>query len=159
MQVRSAKGKFVDARDPIPLSEAREKSTKVGSARVICTWYNKHAKYTFTYDGPVDDKLYPLENALGLVDLALPDSKGKQHLRDPSQGPQLDAALELTKPAQGKKRTQGEEMLAHVRHSMRGSTLTPRMCVLQLRKSHVRPASAARLQCASRANAADSRHV
>ena len=112
MQVRSAKGKFVDARDPIPLSEAREKSTKVGSARVICTWYNKHAKYTFTYDGPVDDKLYPMENALGLVDLALPDSKGKQHLRDPSQGPQLDAALELTKPAQGKKRTQGEEMLA-----------------------------------------------
>ena len=112
MQVKSAKGKFVDAKEPIPLADACAKLSKIGSAKVICTWYKKHARNAFTYDGPIDDKPYPMENALGLLDLTLPDSKGKQYLRDASQARQLDAALELTKPAQGKTRTQWEELLA-----------------------------------------------
>ena len=107
MQVKSAKGKFVDAKEPMPLDEARR-----GLARVICTWYRKHARYVFTYDGPIDDEVYSMKNALGLLDLELPDSQSKYRLRDSSQGPQLDAALELTKPAHGKKRTQGEELVA-----------------------------------------------
>ena len=72
----------------------------------------KHPRYVFTYDGPIDDEVYSMKNALGLLDLELPDSQSKYRLRDSSQGPHLDAALELTKPAHGKKRTQGEELVA-----------------------------------------------
>jgi hypothetical protein len=108
MQVKSAKGRMVDAKEPMPLAEAR-----TSSAKVICTWYSKHARYVFKYDGPVDDQPYSMDHSLGLLDFELPDSRGRYCLRDLSQGPQLDAALELTKPAHGKKRTRGEEQVAH----------------------------------------------
>ena len=66
---------------------------------------------------------------LGLLDLTLPDSKGKQRLRDPSQGKQLDAALELTKPvAQGKSRTRGEELLAREAQHEREHTSPEDVC-------------------------------
>ena len=84
--------------------------------QVVCTWYTKHDGYVFTYDGPIDDATYNMEVALGMLDLELPDGEGRYALRDPSQGPQLDAALRLTQRPQsngkGKKRTRGEEILA-----------------------------------------------
>ena len=66
-----------------------------------------------TDDAAPDSTAYSLDNALGLVDLALP--KGNVYeLRDPAQGPRLDAALELTKPSKKPRstRTRGEEQLA-----------------------------------------------
>ena len=80
--------------------------------KVICSWYNKHANHAFTYDGPVDDAEYNMENALGMLDLEMPDASGRYKLRDPSQGPQLDAALKLTEVPANKKRSRGDEMLA-----------------------------------------------
>ena len=80
--------------------------------QVACTWYKKHRSYVFTYDGPVDGAFYSLENALGLLDLELPDAQGRYKLRDFAQGPQLDAALKLTVKPGGKKRTAGEELVA-----------------------------------------------
>ena len=52
-----------------------------------------------------------------MVDFELPDNEGQYRLRDPSQGPKLDAALKLTvrptpTPSGSKKRTKGEEILA-----------------------------------------------
>ena len=87
--------------------------------KVVCTYYkpvNVRSKrdYVFTYDGPVDTTAYLLENALGLVELELPDGRGRYALRDTAQGPRLDAALQLTKPSMkpGSKRTRGEEVEA-----------------------------------------------
>jgi len=81
--------------------------------QVACTWYKKQRRsYVFTYDGPVDDAFYSLENALGVLDLELPDAQGRYMLRDLAQGPQLDAALKLTVKPDGKKRTAGEELVA-----------------------------------------------
>ena len=55
-----------------------------------------------------------------MLDMELPDDEGKYRLRDPSQGPQLDAALKLTeRPTGSKKRTKGEEILAKERQRER----------------------------------------
>ena len=93
--------------------------------KVVCSWYRKHANYVFTYNGPVDDALYSMENALGILDLELPDSDGKYRLRDPSQGPQLDAALQLTVVPANKKRSRGEEMQARQAQVERESMAPP----------------------------------
>ena len=84
--------------------------------KVICNWYRRDVKargYTFTYDDEAHSKEYPLENALGLVALLLP-RRNRYDLMDPSQGPRLDSALQLTKPStkKGSMRTQGEELEA-----------------------------------------------
>ena len=47
-----------------------------------------------------------------MLDLELPDATERYRLRDPSQGPQLDAALKLTEIPANKKRSRGNEMLA-----------------------------------------------
>jgi len=83
---------------------------------VVCSWYTRDPKskgYTFTYDAEPDSTPYSLENALGLVELALP-RRDRYDLLEPEQGPRLDAALQLTKPSEkhGSKRTQGEEAQA-----------------------------------------------
>ena len=108
----SRSAKYVATTTPIPFDEACAEKVQV-----VCTWYKKQADYVFTYDGPIDDAAYSMEVALGLLDLELPDDEGRYRPRDPSQGPQLDAALKLTvrpTPAASgkKKRTKGEEILA-----------------------------------------------
>ena len=83
--------------------------------RMGCNWYKKHARSLFTYDGPVDDAQYPLENCLGMVDLDLPNARGQYSLRDPGQARRLNTALDYTRPAPtpgAKKRTCGEVQLA-----------------------------------------------
>ena len=113
MKCKSSKsGKYIATTTPMPFDEACAEKVQV-----VCTWYKKHSGYVFTYDGPIDDAPYSMENALGLLDLELPDDRGKYRLRDPAQGPQLDAALKLTErpnpgPSGRKKRTRGEEILA-----------------------------------------------
>lgn len=109
--------RFLDTSDPVPFREACS-----SNMNVICTWYKRHARYTFTYDGPIDDGEYSLEFALGLLDLELPDSAGKCKLRDPAQGPQFDAALKLTELPRGKKKTRGEEQLAREAQQARESS-------------------------------------
>ena len=56
--------------------------------------------YTFTYNGPIDTNAYSLENALGLVELELPDGRERYTLLDLTQGPRLDQALSLMRPPQ-----------------------------------------------------------
>jgi len=112
MKCKSSKsGKYLATTTPVQFDEACAEK-----AQVVCTWYKKHAGYIFTYDGPIDDATYNMEVALGMLDLKLPDGEGRYMLRDPSQGPQLDAALRLTQrpPSKGKgqKRTRGAEILA-----------------------------------------------
>jgi len=113
MKCKSSKsGKYVGTTTPVELDEACAEKVQV-----VCTWYRKQAGYVFTYDGPIDDADYNMEVALGLLDFELPDEEGVYRLRDPAQGPQLDAALKLTvrpTPTLGgkKKRTRGEQMLA-----------------------------------------------
>ena len=99
--------KYVNTTEPALFDEACSAKMKV-----VNSWYRKHANYEFTYDGPVDDAEYNMENALGMLDLELPDDGGRYRLRDPSQGPQLDAALKLTEVPANQKRSRGEEMLA-----------------------------------------------
>ena len=53
---------------------------------VACTWYKKRRGYVFTYDGPIDDQFYSMENALSLLYLKLPDEKGCYKLRNIAQG-------------------------------------------------------------------------
>ena len=84
--------------------------------KVVCIWYRRDARvrgYTFTYDGEDDTREYSLENALALAPLEIP-RRERYDLLDPTQGPRLDAALELTKPTEkpGSKRTKGEEAAA-----------------------------------------------
>ena len=62
-----------------------------------------------------------MENALGMLDLEMPDASGRYKLRDPSQGPQLDAALKLTEVPANKKRSRGDEMLAQQARAERES--------------------------------------
>ena len=108
MKCTSSKaGRYVNTVTPTQFDQACSDKVKV-----ICSWYRKHANYVFTYDGPVDDKEYNMENALGMLDLELPDAKDRYRLRDPSQGPSLDAALKLTEVPANKKRSRGDEMLA-----------------------------------------------
>ena len=108
MKCTSSKaGRYVNTVTPTQFDQACSDKVKV-----ICSWYRKHANYVFTYDGPVDDKEYNMENALGMLDLEMPDASGRYKLRDPSQGPQLDAALKLTEVPANKKRSRGDEMLA-----------------------------------------------
>ena len=105
------KGRDVAFIEPILYLDAVASKVKV-----VCNWYKRDSKskgYVFTYDGENDAKPYSLENALGLVNLALP-RRDRYDLLDPSQGARLDAALQLTKPSEraGSKRTKGEEQLA-----------------------------------------------
>jgi len=105
------KGRDVDFLEPILYLDA-----VAAKVKVVCNWYKRDSKskgYVFTYDGVNDAKPYSLENALGLVNLALP-RRGRYDLLDTSQGTRLDAALQLTKPSEraGSKRTKGEERLA-----------------------------------------------
>ena len=103
-------GKYVPTSEPILFDEAQELKMKV-----VCNWYKKHARSLFTYDGPVDDAQYPLENCLGMVDLDLPNARGQYSLRDPGQARRLNTALDYTRPAPtpgAKKRTCGEVQLA-----------------------------------------------
>lgn len=83
------------------------------TSRHLSSSLQKSKGYTFTYDAAPDSTPYSLENALGLVELALP-RRDRYDLLDPSQGPRLDAALQLTKPSEkhGSKRTKGEEAQA-----------------------------------------------
>lgn len=46
----SRSDRYLDTTDSLPFDEA--KATKM---KVICTWYRKHTRYSFTYDGPIDD--------------------------------------------------------------------------------------------------------
>jgi hypothetical protein len=103
----SRSSRFLDTSDPVLFDEAC-----ASKMMVICTWYRKHARYVFTYDGPIDDNEFSMASALGLLDLDLPDEAGRYKLRDRAQGPQFDAALKLTEVPRGKKRTRGEEHLA-----------------------------------------------
>ena len=103
----SRSSRFLNTSISVPFDEAR-----ASKMMVICTWYRKHPRYTFTYDGPIDDDEFSIASALGLLDLDLPDEAGKYRLRDPAQGPQFDAALKLTELPRGKTRTRGEEQLA-----------------------------------------------
>ena len=105
------KGRDVGFLEPILYLDA-----VAAKVKVVCNWYKRDSKskgYVFTYDGVNDAKPYSLENALGLVNLALP-RRGRYDLLDTSQGTRLDAALQLTKPSEraGSKRTKGEERLA-----------------------------------------------
>ena len=93
---------------------------------MVCTYYNQtktrgRRSDRFTYDGPIDTTPYSLENALGMVELELPNTQGRYALRDLEQGARLDIALSLTKPSEkaGSKRTRGEEVLAAVARQKR----------------------------------------
>ena len=117
MRSKSSKsGRYVNTVTPAQFDQACSDKVKV-----ICSWYNKHANHAFTYDGPVDDAEYNMENALGMLDLELPDAKERYRLRDPSQGPSLDAALKLTEVPANKKRSRGDEMLAQQARAERES--------------------------------------
>ena len=88
-------------------------SWKQGARRCCAlSFIQKRVGHIFTYDGPIDDQFYSMENALGVSDLELPDDQGRYKLRDLAQGLQLDAALKLTVKPQGKKRTVGEQLVA-----------------------------------------------
>ena len=104
--------------EPVLYLDAVESKVKV-----VCNWYKRDTKgkgYTFTYNGDDDAKPYSLENALGLVGLALP-RRERYDLLDTAQGPRLDAALQLTKPSEkpGSKRTKGEEQQADTARQVR----------------------------------------
>jgi hypothetical protein len=112
--LRPSKGK---TGKPVPFTEDILYLDAVAAkVLVVCTWYLRDPKsksYTFTYDAEPDSTAYSLGSALGLVELALP-RRDRYALLDPSQGPRLDAALELTKPSEkhGSKRTKGEVLQA-----------------------------------------------
>jgi hypothetical protein len=119
-------GKPVPFTDPMLYLDAI-----AANVMVICNWYRRDSKargYTFTYDDEAHSTAYPLSNALGLVALALP-RRDRYDLLDQSQGPRLDAALELTKPSKkpASKRTRGEEVAAeaakHARQEYRPEDL------------------------------------
>ena len=65
MRCKSSKsGRYVNTVTPAQFDQACSDKVKV-----ICSWYNKHANHAFTYDGPVDDAEYNMENAMGMLDL------------------------------------------------------------------------------------------
>lgn len=112
------RGRDVPFIEPVLYLDAIESKVKV-----VCNWYKRDAKskgYTFTYNGENDATPYSLENALGLVGLALP-RRERYDLLDTAQGPRLDAALQLTKPSEkpGSKRTKGEEQQADTARQVR----------------------------------------
>ena len=115
-------GNYVQTSEDVMYDTAREEKMKV-----VCTWYNKHAGYKFTYDGPVDAERYDMGYCLGLLDLGLPNERGQYELRDPQQGPHLDEALKLTMPSlkKGSKRTRGEEQLVAEAKRRRESGISP----------------------------------
>ena len=68
----SRTSKLVFTAEPVQLDVACAEK-----ALVACPWYRKHRGYIFTYNGPVDYQLYLLENELGLLNLQLPDERGR----------------------------------------------------------------------------------
>ena len=105
------RGNYVAFTEPMLYLDAVASKVKV-----VCIWYRRDARargYTFTYDGEDDTSEYSLETALALAPLEIP-RRHLYDLLDPTQGPRLDAALELTKPTEkpGSKRTKGEEAAA-----------------------------------------------
>ena len=97
--------RWVRLLDPVLFEEAKQ-----SQMQVYCDWYTKHACGVFMLNGPLDDKPYAMTSVLGILDLDLPDARGKYKLRDLAQGARLNQVLDLLKPElrAGSKRTQGE---------------------------------------------------
>ena len=119
------RGNYVAFTEPMLYLDAVASKVKV-----VCIWYRRDARargYTFTYDGEDDTSEYSLETALALAPLEIP-RRHLYDLLDPTQGPRLDAALELTKPTEkpGSKRTKGEEGRQQLRQGCNASSIDPK---------------------------------
>ena len=133
--------RWVRLLDPVLFEEAKQ-----SQMQVYCDWYTKHACGVFMLNGPLDDKPYAMTSVLGILDLDLPDARGKYKLRDLAQGARLNQVLDLLKPElrAGSNTVQSAHRAKLRRRSLRNAsmkTLIKRTRVSRTRRSNEHRAS------------------